>query len=84
MAGNLSKNGEITIVAPPIEFIVRCIYENNTVEVNSFSSYVERIMAIPKGANPNKITTGVSEKHGKEVGVFFHGPAYFYPIKRSE
>ncbi|MGS0763184.1 S-layer homology domain-containing protein [Syntrophomonas curvata] len=56
---NSARTGEFTIVAPPIEFNVRCTFGNKTVSVNSFNSYVERTVAIPEGVDPSKITTGV-------------------------
>ncbi len=56
---NSAKQGEFSIMAPPVEFSVRCTYGAKTVEVSSFNAYVERTIAIPEGINPDKITTGV-------------------------
>jgi uncharacterized repeat protein (TIGR02543 family) len=56
---NAAKDGSFTIVAPPVEFTIRAIYEGTTVEISNFSAYVERTIAIPDGADPGKITTGV-------------------------
>nr|WP_306566824.1 fibronectin type III domain-containing protein [Paenibacillus elgii] len=55
-----APEGTITIVAPPLDFAVRAIYKDKTVEVTEFQAYVERTMAIPDGVDPNKITTGVA------------------------
>ncbi|SCW80545.1 DNA-binding beta-propeller fold protein YncE [Paenibacillus tianmuensis] len=55
-----SLEGTIAIVAPPLDFAVRAIYKDKTVEVTEFQTYVERTMAIPDGVDPNKITTGVA------------------------
>jgi hypothetical protein len=56
---NSARKGEFTIVAPPVDFTVRCTSENKTVEVKTFSAYVERTIAIPAGVDPSKITTGI-------------------------
>ena len=36
-----------------------CTYGGNTVTLSTFSSYIERTIAIPGDVDPNKITTGV-------------------------
>ncbi|WP_286155023.1 S-layer homology domain-containing protein, partial [Bacillus sp. FJAT-27264] len=51
--------GTFTLVVPPLEFTIKAIYENTSVEVSKFNAYVERTIAIPAGVDPNKITTGV-------------------------
>ncbi|MBC9785379.1 S-layer homology domain-containing protein [Heliobacterium chlorum] len=56
---NVAKANELTIVVPPVEFNVKCSYAGKTVEVNTFSAYVERTIPIPDGIDPSKITTGV-------------------------
>ncbi|WP_088830362.1 fibronectin type III domain-containing protein [Paenibacillus tyrfis] len=55
-----APEGTIAIVVPPLDFTVRAIYKDKTVEVTEFQAYVERTMAIPDGVDPNKITTGVA------------------------
>lgn len=47
------------IVVQPVEFTITCTSGNNTIEVSKFNGYVERTVAIPKGIDPSKITTGV-------------------------
>lgn len=59
VAKNAADKGAFTIVVPPIDFTVRAIYGAKTVVVSKFSAYVERIIAIPDGVDPKKITTGV-------------------------
>jgi hypothetical protein len=54
-----AANGEFTIVAPPLDFRVKATYEGKTIEVSTFNAYVERMIAIPDGIGPNKVTTGV-------------------------
>ncbi|MCU6711368.1 S-layer homology domain-containing protein [Paenibacillus sp. J5C_2022] len=51
--------GAFTIMVPPLEFTIRAIYGNTSVEVSKFNAYVERTIAIPAGVDPSKITTGV-------------------------
>jgi|GEM_PF-1063527 len=53
------KTGEFTIVVPPVEFTVKCTSGGKTINVSSFNAYVERMLAIPEGVDPSKITTGV-------------------------
>ena len=56
---NSAKTGEFSIVVPPVEFTVKFVYGNKTIDASSFNSYVERTMAIPEGVDPKKITTGI-------------------------
>ncbi|HEX3030287.1 MAG TPA: S-layer homology domain-containing protein, partial [Clostridia bacterium] len=56
---NSAKKGEFTIIAPPVDFTVKCTSENKTVEVSKFNAYVERTVAVPDGVDPSKITTGI-------------------------
>jgi len=59
------------IVVPPIEFEITCSSESKTVEVSKFSAYVERLIEIPEGIDPSKITTGVILNSD---GTFSHVP----------
>ncbi|NEW06962.1 hypothetical protein GK047_13205 [Paenibacillus sp. SYP-B3998] len=54
-----TKGGTITIVVPPLNFTVRALYKDTTIEVTEFKAYVEHTIVIPDGVNPNKITTAV-------------------------
>jgi uncharacterized repeat protein (TIGR02543 family) len=52
------------LIFPPVEFGItarstKADGTTQTVEINKFSNYVERIMEIPEGVDPSKITTGV-------------------------
>ncbi|QTH40630.1 S-layer homology domain-containing protein [Cohnella sp. LGH] len=47
------------LVAAPVQFKVEVTYGDRTVEVSEFKSYVEREIAIPKGVDLSRITTGV-------------------------
>ncbi|MDG0794819.1 cadherin-like beta sandwich domain-containing protein [Cohnella ginsengisoli] len=53
-----ARNG-FTQVAPPVAFTITATYGDKTAEVSKFNAYVERTIALPKGIDPNKITTGV-------------------------
>lgn len=57
---NSAGNKEITILGQPTEFIVKCIFDKKTIEVNNFNTYVERRIAIPKDIDIKKVTTGVA------------------------
>ncbi len=56
---DLANKNNYQIVVQPIEFTITCSSGANTVEVSKFASYVDRLVAIPEGADPSKITTGV-------------------------
>ena len=57
------------LVLPPIAFTVTATYNGETVEVENFSAYVDRVIEIPDDVDPNSITTAVvigadgSEEH---------------------
>ena len=59
------------IVVKPIEFEITCSSGSKTVAVSKFSAYVERMIAIPEGVDPSKITTGVILNSD---GTFSHVP----------
>ncbi|WP_434752899.1 S-layer homology domain-containing protein [Paenibacillus amylolyticus] len=54
-----TAQNELTLVAPPLNFVVNASYGENSVEIKKFDAYVERSIVIPDGIDPNKITTGV-------------------------
>ena len=51
------QNGKL--VLPPVKFAVTASYNGQNTEVSQFSGYVERVIAIPAGVDPTKITTAV-------------------------
>ena len=59
------------IIVKPIEFEITCSSGSKTVEVSRFNAYVERMIAIPEGVDPSKITTGVILNSD---GTFSHVP----------
>ncbi|MGP0586030.1 S-layer homology domain-containing protein [Paenibacillus timonensis] len=56
---NAATHVGFTLTVPPIDFTVKGIYGEKTVEVSKFNAYVERLVALPEGIDPSKITTGV-------------------------
>lgn len=56
---NAAQDGGYTIVASAVAYTVTCAYGGRTVNIDSFSAYVERTVALPEGVDPAKITTGV-------------------------
>ncbi|MGO4531801.1 S-layer homology domain-containing protein [Paenibacillus sp. 2TAF8] len=54
-----TAQNELTLVAPPLNFVVNASYGEKSVEIKKFDAYVERSIVIPDGVDPNKITTGV-------------------------
>ena len=51
--------GGFSLVVPAVEFTISCTYRGTTVAVSAFNAYVERMIAIPDGVDPSKITTGI-------------------------
>ncbi|WP_339833380.1 S-layer homology domain-containing protein [Paenibacillus sp. FSL R7-0272] len=56
---NAAAKGTFTLVVPPLNFTVKGIYGDKTVEVSKFNAYVKRNIVIPNGVDPGKITTGI-------------------------
>ncbi len=52
------ENG-YTLVLPPNEFKIIAAYDGKTVEIDTFSNYVQRMIQIPDDISPDKITTAV-------------------------
>lgn len=59
LAQNAADKNTFALVAPPVQFVVRGVFGSESVEITNFNVYVERTIAIPDGADPSKITTGV-------------------------
>ena len=49
----------LTLVVPAVDFEISCTYRGETVDVSKFNTYVERMVVIPEGVDPSKITTGI-------------------------
>ncbi|QTH46269.1 S-layer homology domain-containing protein [Cohnella sp. LGH] len=57
--GAIAQKG-LTLVGEALEFTVEAAYGERSIEIASFSSYVERSIVLPSGTGPNRITTGVT------------------------
>ncbi len=58
VADTANKNN-YQVVIKPVEFEISCTSGGKTVEVVKFNGYVERMVTIPDGIDPAKITTGI-------------------------
>ena len=74
---NAAEDGGFSIVVPAVDFTINCTYNRQTVNVSSFNNYVERMIAIPHGVDPTKITTGVVVKPDKTT---YHVPTQIVEI----
>ncbi|GAB1477351.1 hypothetical protein MASR2M70_21890 [Bacillota bacterium] len=54
-----ANSNNYQLVVKPIEFSITCTSGGKSIEVSKFNGYVERLVAIPDGIDPLKITTGV-------------------------
>ena len=68
---NTASKNNYQIVVKPIDFEITTTGGFKTVEVSRFNGYVERMVAIPDGIDPNKITTGIVLNND---GTFSHVP----------
>lgn len=59
------------VVVKPVDFEITCTSGDKTVNVSRFNGYVERMIAIPDGIDPYKITTGIVLN---KDGTFSHVP----------
>ncbi|RPK30642.1 hypothetical protein EDO6_01269 [Paenibacillus xylanexedens] len=53
------KMQNTSVVAAPVDFEVKAIWNGQQVNVDRFNSYVERSITLPEGVDGSKITTGV-------------------------
>ncbi len=74
---NAAKDGDFSLVIPAVDFTISCTYNKQTVDVSNFNTYVERLIAIPDGVDPEKITTGVIVKPD---GTTYHVPTQLVKI----
>lgn len=65
------EDGGFTIMIPGVSYTISYEYNERTVEVRHFNSYVERLIAIPDAVDPEKITTGVVVRPD---GTVYHVP----------
>lgn len=67
----------LTLVVPPLQFKVSAAYGDQTIEITTFDSYVERAVALPEGVDPNRVSTGVVVEAD---GTFRHVPTKIVTI----
>ncbi|MBD2862549.1 S-layer homology domain-containing protein [Paenibacillus oceani] len=58
MSEAASKGGYV-LSAPPVDFTVSVSYKGTTLTIEKFSTYVKREIALPEGADANKVTTAL-------------------------
>lgn len=73
-----AQKGAYKLMLPPVEFKVAAAHGGRTVEVSSFNNYVERVIAIPAGIDPHRITTGVVVRPD---GTEYHVPTEVFKAK---
>lgn len=54
-----TKAEALSIVVPPVEFIVKCNYKGKIIEIEKYVDYVERRILLPDDVDYNKITTAI-------------------------
>ncbi|MCM3702122.1 S-layer homology domain-containing protein [Paenibacillus macerans] len=59
VAEDAAAAGGFTLTVAPVDFTVKAVHGDKTVEVSKFNAYVKRLIALPDGVDPSKITTGV-------------------------
>ncbi|MCT4563438.1 MAG: S-layer homology domain-containing protein [Maledivibacter sp.] len=78
LAKEIMKNAEnqnYKIVFPPVDFTIVAKTSKKEVKISKFSNYVNRVMEIPGGIDPKKITTGIV--YNKD-GTFSHVPTEIF------
>ena len=68
---NIAEKNNYQIVIKPIEFEISCTIGEKTINISKFNAYVERLVEIPDGIDPDKITTGIILNND---GTFSHVP----------
>ncbi|MDT9723144.1 S-layer homology domain-containing protein [Paenibacillus sp. ClWae2A] len=54
-----TQQNNFVVQGTPVDFTVRGLYEDNSVEITQFTDYVERTMILEEGVSNSGITTGV-------------------------
>lgn len=71
IAEDAANKNNYQVVVEPIIFKVTAENGDKTTEISKFNSYIQRMIAIPEGVDPLKITTGVALNGD---GIFSHMP----------
>ncbi|CAG7633722.1 OmpL47-type beta-barrel domain-containing protein [Paenibacillus allorhizosphaerae] len=56
---NRAREGQYTVVMPPIDFTVEAVYHGRTIEIHQFQRMVSREIPIPPEVDASRITTAV-------------------------
>ncbi|MGI6084144.1 MAG: fibronectin type III domain-containing protein [Acetivibrionales bacterium] len=75
---DVADKNNYSIIVKPISFEITCTSGDNTIDVTKFNAYVERLMEIPEGIDPGKITTGIVLN---DDGTFTHVPTVITVIE---
>jgi len=73
LINSTAKNGQFSVVIPPVDFTVTATYNGKTVELDKFTTFVQREIPLPDGVDHNKITTGTVLLAD---GTVYHVPTY--------
>lgn len=76
----IAGTGNLQLVMEPIEFEITCTYGGKTVELDRFSGFVERTVALPDNVDPAKVTTAVVLNGD---GTFSHVPTRIVEMNGS-
>ncbi len=74
---NTADKNKYQIVVKPVEFEITASSGGKTVTVSKFKGYVERLVVIPEGIDPSKVTTGILLNSD---GTFSHVPTVITKI----
>ncbi len=55
----IADEDEFTVVMPPVDFTITAEYNGESIEVSTFSTYVQRMVEIPTDVSPDKVTTAL-------------------------
>ncbi len=72
-----AEKGSFRVVAPAVEFEIECAGGGKKYEIESFGSFVERLIAVPDGVDPRNITTGITVRAD---GTFYPVPTQLVSI----
>ncbi|GAB6106743.1 S-layer homology domain-containing protein [Fusibacter bizertensis] len=78
----MAANNASELIFPPVSFEIHANTTNvdgtkQEVTIDKFSNYVERVLEIPEGIDPNKITTGIVFNPD---GTYSHVPTDVYQV----
>ena len=72
-----AEEGGFGIVIPAVDFTVMCSYEGNYYAVDTFGTFIDRLIPVPDTVDPDNITTGVVVESN---GNTYHVPTQLVTI----